>query len=277
MSPESDALVERNGIAVVTGGASGIGFALARAYLGRGLRVLIADLDAERLQEATDELDGGSGWMSSQVNDVVSEPTVDELVACACELGPIAAVCMNAGVTAFGPATWETSRSSFSDVLNVNLSGLFNSIRGFVPVLKAQETRSEIIITASMAGLVASPYSAVYAASKAAIVAMARALRGELEAEAPHVAVMLLAPGAVQTNLFHYSAVVLTDGPCLDSETVEGAHQVLNEQGVPAAEAASWPLTASDEGRFWALPPAGDPFCDLLGTEIEQLRELVEQ
>jgi NAD(P)-dependent dehydrogenase (short-subunit alcohol dehydrogenase family) len=277
MSPESDAQVERSGIAVVTGGASGIGLALARAYLGRGLRVLIADLKEERLKEAADDLDRGAGGVSWQVTDVVSEPAVDELVARACELGPITAVCMNAGVTAFGPATWDTSQSSFLGVMNVNLGGLFNSIRGFVPVLKTQETKSAIVITASMAGLVASPYSAVYAASKAAAVAMARALRGELEAEASHVAVTLLAPGAVQTNLFHSSTAVLTDGPSVDSEMAEAAHLVLQEQGIPAAEAASWALTASDEGRFWALPPAGDPFCELLGVEIDQLRDLVEQ
>jgi short-subunit dehydrogenase len=184
---------------------------------------------------------------------------------------------MNAGVTAFGPATWDTSPSSFLAVMNVNLGGLFNSIRGFVPVLKAQEIQSGIIITASMAGLVASPYSAVYAASKAAAVAMARALRGELEAEAPHVAVTLLAPGMVQTNLLHSSAAVLTNGLSLDPEMAEAAHLALNEQGVPAAEAASWALTAADEGQFWALPPAGDPFRELFGAEIAQLRELMEK
>jgi NADP-dependent 3-hydroxy acid dehydrogenase YdfG len=77
MSPEGDAHEEPDAIAVVTGGASGIGLALARAYLGRGLRVLIADLDSDRLKEATDELDGGTGRVSWQVTDVVGERAVD--------------------------------------------------------------------------------------------------------------------------------------------------------------------------------------------------------
>ena len=129
----------------------------------------------------------------------------------------------------------------------VNLGGLFSSIRAFVPALIDQGTPADIVITASMAGMVASAYSAAYAASKAAAIALAKALRQELAAEAPYLTVALLNPGMVKTNLIRTSAARLPSTAQMVAEFVDGGHQALNDMGVAPAEAASWALNALDD------------------------------
>ena len=179
-------------------------------------------------------------------------------------LGRIGAVCMNAGITSAGPTTWSTPPATYDAVIGVNLRGLFNSIRAFVPALVAQGGPASIVITASMAGMVTSAYSSVYAASKAGAIAIAKALRDELAAEAPAISVALLVPGVVRTDLMRTSAAVLTGEAAMDPNMADVGHQALNDAGVAPAEAAQWALDALDEGRFWALPPAGDGFTELL-------------
>ena len=255
-------------VAVITGGAGGIGFALAQAYAQRGARVLIADRDLERLAAAAERLAATGAEVHHHRVDLVDEASVDELAAFAGGVGRIGALCLNAGITSSGPTTWNTSPATFDAVIGVNLRGLFNSIRSFVPGLVAQGGPASIVITASMAGLVASGYSAVYAASKAGAVALAKALRDELANEAPAVSVALLCPGVVRTDLMRTSSAVLTGDAAMDPTFADIGHQALNEAGVAPHEAARWALDALDEGRFWAVPPAGDGFTELLRAEL---------
>lgn len=259
-------------VAVITGGASGIGLSLAQAYAEAGRVVLIGDIDQPALDVARTQLGQTGAEIHASVVDLRSQESVRALVELANRLGPIGAVCLNAGVTSTGTTTWTTPADVFDFMIDVNLRGLFNSIHGFLPGLIAQRTPADIIITASMAGMVSSPYSAAYAASKAGAIALAKALRRELETVAPHLNVVLLNPGMVKTNLILTSAGALPEGSGMTKDLVEGAHAALSHAGVEPAVAASWALQALDDKRFWALPPADDTFSAQLAAELSELQ-----
>jgi NAD(P)-dependent dehydrogenase (short-subunit alcohol dehydrogenase family) len=258
----------RDTIAVVTGGASGIGFALARAYGLRGAHVLIADIDAEALDVAEVELAREGIESTAMVVDLRNFLAVGELRNRAQALGVIGAICMNAGVTASGNVLWKTSASQFDFVFDVNVRGLYHCVRSFVPALIAQARPAEIVITASMAGMVTSTHSGAYAASKAAVIAMAKALRLELQSAAPFLRLALLNPGMVKTNLMHTSASQAPHHGEMDADLVEDSHRALNQLGV-----ADWVMHALANKRFWVFSPESDMFSIALLEEITEIQK----
>ena len=204
--------------------------------------------------------------------DLQDAASVAHLGEVASGLGSLVAVCLNAGVTSTGSTVWETADATHDFVVGVNLLGLFHSIKTFVPKLVAQGSAADLVITASMAGMVTSPYSAVYAASKAGAIALAKSLRAELAIAAPSVRVALLNPGMVKTNLMRTSAARMPSVASLPDDQVLGMHDALNQAGVEPDVAVSWVLRALDKDQFWALPVAGDPFAEMLDAELAELR-----
>ena len=259
------------GVAVVTGGASGIGLAFARAYAARGAHVVIGDIDEAAMSRVSGELSKAGARVDCVRVDLRDAGSVANLGEVASGFGSLVAVCLNAGVTATGSTVWETAEATYDFVVGVNLRGLFHSIKTFVPLLVAQGGAADLVITASMAGMVASPYSAVYAASKAGAIALAKSLRAELRMAAPAIRVALLNPGMVKTNLMLTSAAGLPSGTAMADDLVRGSHDALNQAGVDPDVAVSWALRALHEGRFWALPAAGDPFAAMLEAELAEL------
>ena len=218
---------------------------------------------------AVDELTAAGASAHGVRTDVTDAASVGSLAELAFGLGPVRAVCMNAGVTTTGQPTWATAPAQRDFVFAVNFYGLFNSVAAFVPGLIEQGGPSSVVVTASMAGLVASPTSGAYAASKAAAVAYTKALAGELATSAPDVAVVLLCPGMVATNLMRSSAA--HSAAQLDADLVEMSHGALNDLGATPADVAQWVFDALDERRLWAVPPAADPFTSVLVAELGEL------
>jgi NAD(P)-dependent dehydrogenase (short-subunit alcohol dehydrogenase family) len=259
------------GVAVVTGGASGIGFALARHYAAKSARVLIADIDQERMARAAAELKSSGATVVTAAVDLRDVAAVRGLAESAADLGRLRAVCLNAGVMASGTPVWETPDETTDFVMGINFTAVLHGIRAFVPRLIAQGSAADLIITASMAGMVTSQYSGVYSASKAAVVALVKTMRAELQAVAPKIRVALLNPGMVKTNLIRSSAAQLPVSGAMPVELIEGGHELLNRSGVEPAEAVSWAMRALDQNCFWALPPKGDPFMAILDIEQDEL------
>ncbi len=259
------------GLAVITGGASGIGLAFARAYAERGTHVLIGDIDGAAMDHAAEELRATGATVTTSVVDLQDSDSVAAFGGAAQQHGTMTAVCLNAGVTSTGTAVWDTSASTFDFLVGVNLRGLFHSVKTFVPALIAQGKPADIVITASMAGMVASPYSGAYAASKSGAIALAKSLRAELQLTAPALRLALLNPGVVKTNLIRTSAAHLPRDGSMSKDLVSLSHDALNQGGVEAAVAVAWALEALENNRFWALPPNGDPFRDILADELAEL------
>jgi NAD(P)-dependent dehydrogenase (short-subunit alcohol dehydrogenase family) len=188
-------------VAVVTGAASGIGLALSRRLSAEGLRVVMADVDGPLLERAAARLEAGGREVLPVTTDVSRPEQVDALRDRAlAAFGAVHVVCNNAGVALSGGATvWETTPAEWEWVLGVNLWGVINGVRTFVPLLLDQGA-GHIVNTASIAGLTSATLGA-YSVTKHAVVALSESLSVQLRARGDGVGVSVLCPGWVRTNI----------------------------------------------------------------------------
>lgn len=190
----------RGKVAVVTGGASGIGRALARAFAAAGMKVVLADLDEVRMREVEAELAEGGTEVLPVVCDTSLEPSVQALAQATLErFGAAHVLCNNAGVVGKGDP-WAGPMSTWEWVVGINLYGVIHGIRAFLPIMQEQG-EGHIVNTASMAGLVALPGAAPYNVTKHGVVALSEGLFIELKSSGSPVRVSALCPGFVRTNL----------------------------------------------------------------------------
>jgi len=188
-------------VAVVTGAGSGIGWAMAERFGAEGMAVVLADIEAGALDDATAKLGEAGVDVLAVPTDVTDPASVDALARAAQgHFGAYHVVCNNAGVAGhFGP-TWETALEEWRWVLEVNLWGVINGIRSFVPALVAQR-EGHVVNTASLAGWSAPPTMGPYAVSKHAVLAISESLRAELEALDVGVGVSAVCPGLINTKI----------------------------------------------------------------------------
>ncbi|HEX5067120.1 MAG TPA: SDR family NAD(P)-dependent oxidoreductase [Myxococcota bacterium] len=171
--------VFRDRVAVVTGGASGIGKALAKAFLGEGMKVVIADVEAPALDKAVKELGGRVGGVVTDVSDPKSVQALADRVYSlhgACHL-----LCNNAGVSVPNLDVWETEPSDWEWVFGVNVRGIAHGIQAFVPRMLASGEEGFVMNTSSGDGGI-SPLAqqVVYASSKAAVSILTECLAAQL-------------------------------------------------------------------------------------------------
>jgi len=261
-------------VAVVTGGASGIGYALARRFAAQGARVVIGDVEVAALDRAVSELRDAGAEVEGIVTDVTDPAQMDALAAAAVDrFSGVHVFCNNAGVGG-GGLSWEVPLSTWEWVIGVNLWGVIHGVRAFVPLLM-QQTEAHIVNTASVAGLVAAPFMGPYNASKHAVVAISETLHHELALSAPHVKVSVLCPGWVNTNIAESARnrpEHLQDGAAPDPEAAALLRGFL-QQGMPPEEVAAKVLDAMREERFWILThdEDGDFWVDGVNQRLRSL------
>ena len=159
-------------VAVITGGAGGIGMAMARAFATRGAKLVLADLDAAALQRSQAELEGAGATVFGVQTDVTSLDSVQALAAAARQrFGAVHIICNNAGVAPFGELH-QASHRDWVFTMNVNFWGVVHGVETFVPILIEQGQGGWVINTASMAGLVGMRWLGIYCASKFAVVGL---------------------------------------------------------------------------------------------------------
>lgn len=184
--------------AFVTGGASGIGLGIAKALLGAGMNVTIADIRDDHLAAATEELAGGDRVLAVKL-DVTNRAQYAEVAdATEAKFGKIHLLVNNAGVAVVGP----TELATFADwdwVMGVNVGGTVNGIVTILPRILAHGEGGHIVSTASMSALVPVGGTTIYSAGKAAVTAMMECMRPELESRG--VICSAFCPGAVQSNI----------------------------------------------------------------------------
>lgn len=166
-------------VAVVTGGASGVGKALAKAFLGEGMRVVIADVEAPALEAATKELGGSVMGVVTDVSNPASVKALADRVFAA--HGACHILCNNAGVSVPNLDLWETEPSDFQWVYGVNVSGIAHGVQAFVPRMLASGEEGFVMNTSSGDGGI-SPLAqqVVYASSKAAVSILTECLAAQL-------------------------------------------------------------------------------------------------
>ncbi|MHB1445146.1 MAG: SDR family NAD(P)-dependent oxidoreductase [Acidimicrobiales bacterium] len=190
-------------VAVVTGGAGGLGEAMAASFLAEGMSVVVADIEETALVAAADRLAGvrPGAEVLSVITDVTDPTSVDALAEAARgRFGTVHVVCNNAGVGGHFGLSWEIPVEEWRWVLEVNLWGVIHGIRSFVPGLVAQG-EGHVVNTASLAGWSGPPAMSAYAASKHAVLGISESLRSELELSGTGVGVSVLCPGMVNTGI----------------------------------------------------------------------------
>jgi len=249
--------LEPGKVAVVTGAASGIGFALAERFGRDGLNVVLADVEQSALEKAADRV-RALGVETLAVNTDVSNPaSVDSLAHAAVgRFGAVHVLCNNAGVSSLADP-WFGPLSTWSWVLGVNFWGVVHGIRAFLPIL-VNQGEGHIVNTASIAGL--NPGGdTIYSARKHAVVALTEDLFKVAKRVGLPVGVSVLCPGWVRTALLdaerNWPAGLGERPPQPVAAQVFLPHiqRAVNE-GMPPARIADMVADAIASGRFWILP-----------------------
>lgn len=191
----------RKTVAVVTGAASGIGRGLCEILADEGARIVAADVDAAGLDATLAQLRGQGATAIAQTVDVADPASVAVLADRAFnEFGQVDVLCNNAGVF-LGGLVWDTVDADWEWILSVNVRGVVNGIRAFVPRMIAQNTDGHVLNTASVAGMTSAPLSGPYCTSKFAVVGLTECLAHDLATVGAKIGASVVVPGSTATAI----------------------------------------------------------------------------
>ena len=186
-------------VAVITGGASGIGFATAKALAARGAKLVVADIEASALNKAVAELSSSGAKAEGVVCDVADLGSVQNLAQQAfSKMGAVHILFNNAGVALNGHIV-DMKQSDWEWIIKVDLWGPIHGVEAFLPRMIEQKQGGQILFTSSIAGLVPTEGLGVYSVAKYGVVALAETLRREVRQH--NIGVSVLCPLRVDTNI----------------------------------------------------------------------------
>ncbi len=246
------------GTAVITGAASGIGRALALACRRAGVRVIATDVERGALKALAQELAAPGGPEAvTELLDVRDAAAVEALAARSfARWGGVELLFNNAGVMVPRPL-WEHGDTEWRWLIDVNLTGIMNGIRAFVPRMLERGVPAHVVNTGSMASFLAAPMLGAYSASKFAVRALTEALHHDLRQIGACVQVSLLAPGAVRTRIFDADRNRPEGTPVIagaSGAVRDHMRSGTQEAGMDPAEVARLVLDAIRAERFWIFP-----------------------
>ena len=185
--------------AVVTGGAQGIGYAIAERLLQSGATVCLWDRDADLIEQAAEQV-SASGTVHQAVVDMTDLTGLEAATVSTSEaLGRIDIFVANAGIAGPTVKLWEYPPEAWREVLDIDLTGVFNCLRAVVPGMIAQNY-GRIVNVASVAGKDGNPNACAYSAAKAGVIALTKSLGKELAGH--DIAVNCITPAAAKTRIF---------------------------------------------------------------------------
>ncbi len=252
----------RDRVAVITGAASGFGREFALLGQRLGMKLVLADVQAQALQQFADELRAAGNAVVAQTCDVRKGEQVEALAQAAMEaFGAVHLVFNNAGVGA-GGLVWESTQADWEWVLGVNLWGVIHGVRVFTPIMlecakKDPAYEGHIVNTASMAGLLNPPTMGVYNVSKHAVVSLSESLYHDLSLVEAPIGASVLCPYFVQTGISQSHKIrpddVKADATPTISQQVSQAvlEKAVASGKVSAAEVAERTFEAIREGTFY--------------------------
>ena len=247
-------------VAVVTGGASGMGRAFAERFAAAGMRIALADIEQPVLAEAVEEMRSHGCDVTGFVTDVASLESVRELARRTVETyGTPHLVFNNAGVEGYldGPI-WEATDNDWARTFGVNYWGVVHGIRTFVPMMLSSGEPGWIVNTASATGLVRS--NNMYGITKHAVIALSEVVYAELHARSARLGISVLCPGVVRTRIFEGSRnrpiALQNEAPssgALEGQQLRARMIEWTAQALPPTEVAEMVFTAVQTEQFYIL------------------------
>jgi NAD(P)-dependent dehydrogenase (short-subunit alcohol dehydrogenase family) len=231
--------------AFITGGASGIGLGMAKAFAGAGMNVIVADMRRDHIERARAEL--AAAGCSTRSRFIALDITGRDAYAAAAGeaeamFGPIHILCNNAGIGMLR-SIGTASQADWDWAVEINLNAVFTGVKLFLPRMRAHGEGGHIVNTASMAGILQYSGAGVYVATKFAVVGFSEALRAELAPEG--IGVSAFCPGGVRSNIHEY-------------ERARPARFATSPTGAQAPRASRWALNDADRERLAALTASPD-------------------
>ncbi|MCX4667711.1 SDR family NAD(P)-dependent oxidoreductase [Streptomyces sp. NBC_01381] len=240
-------------VVVITGASAGIGSGFARHAATLGMRLVLADMAADRLSALTDELRASGVEVEAVVTDVADPLSVDALADRAYErFGAVDMLINNAGIMVMG-YSWEIPAERWDAALRINIGGYVNGIRSFVPRLLERSTRTWVLNVSSVGGLLPSPLMAPYSVTKFGTLALTESLAHEMRMKQARVQVSVVLPDSVKSEIFR--AARPGDGtPPEIAGFNEQLQQRADTQGITPEEHARRVFEQAAEGRYWIIP-----------------------
>ncbi len=272
----------RGRVAVVTGGASGIGKALAKAFLGEGMKVVIADVEERALAAATREL---GGEVTGVLTDVSEPASVNALADRVFDLhGACHILCNNAGVSAPNLDLWETEPSDFRWVHGVNVNGVAHGVQAFVPRMIASGEEGVVMNTSSGDGGI-SPLAqqVVYASSKAAVSIMTECLAAQLTGRGTKLRAAIFYPSGGMLDTGIWTTKRNRPAALARRQAVDPARETTFEDFMAGARKAGYAMPVQDLDELAQFALAGirnGDFVIMIGREsmeatlVERARKL---
>lgn len=244
-------------VAVITGGASGIGLAIAKRLAAEKVKLVLADVELDALERAGEEIEKLGATVLKVPTDVSKPEQVEALAKrTVTDLGGVHIVCNNAGVGG-GGVIWESSLEDWEWVFGVNLWGVIYGIRTFVPIMLEQDDEGHVVNTASFAGLTSNPFTGIYSATKHAVVAMSEVLHHELALRGSKVKASVLCPAWVNTNIIdsHRNRPAGSEAkpPSEQDKAVQEMVRTAIRSGLQPEEVASKVFDAMAAEQFYIL------------------------
>jgi len=253
----------RGKCAIVTGGASGIGFAIAEALAGAGANIVLADINPEKLEAARLAIEKRGeklGVRSIGVIVDVSEPASVAALGRAGEaaFGKIHILANNAGVAMHGTPVEKVTLNEWNWVMGVNINGVINAIHALVPLIRRHGEGGHIVNTASISGFFvrAGRNQGAYAMTKYAVVALSEALEQELADTG--IGVSVLCPGAVQTGIFQSTGTRPDRFGGAFERPEQARMRDMLEGGLAPGQVGARVLRAIREDEFYVFTHAGE-------------------
>ena len=260
-------------VAVVTGGASGIGLALAQTAAREGMKVVLADVEEKALDTAVKDLRRQEFDVMGVLTDVSKLESVEALRQKALDAyGKVHVVFNNAGVAGGGAgAIWEATPKDWQWLFGVNFWGVVNGVQTFLPLMLEQGEEGHMVNTGSVAGLISG--NGIYGVSKHAVVSLSESLYSQLKLRDAKVGVSVLCPGFVSTRIYEADRnrpddLRNEDAAPVDAEARRAISRVISE-GIPPSQVADAVFQAIRDEQFYIF--THDNFDDAIRTRFENV------
>ncbi|MGI9273798.1 MAG: SDR family NAD(P)-dependent oxidoreductase [Endozoicomonas sp.] len=258
----------KNKVAVVTGGASGVGKSICKLLASEGAKVVVSDIEEGALDKAVSEITAAGGECFGKQGDVTKEDSMQALADAAVEkYGEIDLVFANAGVgTGEGGMMWEYTKNDWDWGFSVNMYGVINTIKAFMPILVKQKKEAHFTITGSGNGaFIMIPGQPIYSATKAAVQAIAESLYFQMMPYPVNVSALFPGPHVVDTGIFNSGRnrpeelAGRSDQPDSGISSLEDMENMMKSFGMELKtthpdEVAETALQGIRDNKFWISP-----------------------